>query len=59
MPILVTLEVLKFVKSNEVNDEHPWNIPIISVTLEVLKLDTSNEVNNLQKANITNSHCRL
>ena len=41
--ISVTFEVLKFDKSNEINDEHPENIYLILVTDEELILGKSNE----------------
>ena len=50
--ILVTFEVLKFDKSNEVKARQLLNIELISVTFEVLKFDKSNEVKVWQLLNI-------
>jgi hypothetical protein len=37
-PNLLTFAVLNELRSNELRDEQPWNIPLMSVTLLVLKL---------------------
>ena len=50
--ILVTLEVLKLVKSNEVKLSQPLNIYDISITDEVSKFETSIDFNDSQFSNI-------
>ena len=50
--ISVTFEVLKLDKSNEINEEQPWNINPILFTFEVLKFDKFNEINEEQPWNI-------
>ena len=49
--ILVTNDVLKLVKSTEINDEYRLNIFVIYLTV-VLKLNKSNEINGEQPKNI-------
>ncbi len=44
--MLVTLDVMKLNKFNEINDEQLLNIEVISFTFEVSKLDKSNEIND-------------
>ena len=44
----LTCDVLKFDKFNEINDEQPRNIKLISVTCDVLKFDKFNEINDEQ-----------
>ena len=50
--MFVTWEVLKFWKSNEINEEHPENIENIPWTLVVIKLDKFSDEIDEQSANI-------
>ena len=50
--MLVTWDVLKFDKSNEINDEQSRNIWYINVIWDVLKFDKFNDINNEQPPNI-------